>query len=125
MESAANFVTLFENQKSIRIVFVILNIFAWFADDSDEKNLLSNKKETDKLAQNIYTIIIIISLLINFYYLIVNEKQYQEAIQKNKNVKEFKLRNIAIIIVIISLIIFLYVQLNDEDISLDETIGIQ
>ncbi|MDD6878863.1 MAG: hypothetical protein PUD59_01350 [bacterium] len=112
------FIKLLENQKKIRILFVILNIFAWFADNRVEQNIDNNNSSDDNLSKQIYICIIVISLIVNIYYLYVNSTQHEASLNDDKQ----NYREAAIILTIIALIIFLYVEIIDPSKSLDESI---
>ena len=51
-----SFIKILESQKSIRAIFVILNIFAWIADDNLESNLNGKDKNSDRTSKRIYII---------------------------------------------------------------------
>ena len=105
-------------QEEIRILFVILNVFAWVADFNIETSILNKDKININFSRNIYRIILICSILVTLYYWYLN---YQEMQSKNDNDPNLGIRNVAYIISILSLLMLLYVQITDKSLFVEET----
>lgn len=105
-------------QEKIRILFVILNIFAWIADLNIETLILNKDKSNINFSRNIYIIILICSILVTLYYWYLN---YQEIQSKNDTDPNLEIRNVAYIISILSLLMLLYVQITDKNLFVEET----
>ena len=95
---------ILEKQKMIRILFIVLNILAWYADNNLEKNLIENKK--NNISKNIYIFFIIVSIIVNYFYITIN---------KGPNKDKINLRTTALTLIITALFIFLYLQITDEN----------
>lgn len=105
-------------QEEIRILFVILNVFAWVADFNIETSILNKDKSNINFSRNIYIIILICSILVTLYYWYLN---YQEMQSKSDNDPNLGIRNVAYIISILSLLMLLYVQITDKSLFVEET----
>lgn len=105
-------------QEEIRILFIILNVFAWVADFNIETSILNKDKSNINFSRNIYIIILICSILVTLYYWYLN---YQEMQSKSENDPNLGIRNIAYIISILSLLMLLYVQITDKSLFIEET----
>ncbi len=105
-------------QEEIRILFVILNVFAWVADFNIETSILNKDKSNINFSRNIYIIILICSILVTLYYWYLN---YQEMQSKSENDPNLGIRNVAYIISILSLLMLLYVQITDKSLFIEET----
>ncbi len=105
-------------QEEIRILFVILNVFAWVADFNIETSILNKDKSNINFSRNIYIIILICSILVTLYYWYLN---YQEMQSKSDNDPNLGIRNVAYIISILSLLMLLYVQITDKSLFIEET----
>ena len=105
-------------QEEIRILFVILNVFAWVADFNIETSILNKDKSNINFSRNIYIIILICSVLVTLYYWYLN---YQEMQSKSENDPNLGIRNVAYIISILSLLMLLYVQITDKSLFIEET----
>ena len=105
-------------QEEIRILFVILNVFAWVADFNIETSILNKDKSNINFSRNIYIIILICSVLVTLYYWYLT---YQEMQSKSENDPNLGIRNVAYIISILSLLMLLYVQITDKSLFIEET----
>ena len=105
-------------QEEIRILFVILNVFAWVADFNIETSILNKDKSNINFSRNIYIIILICSILVTLYYWYLN---YQKMQSKSDNDPNLGIRNVAYIISILSLLMLLYVQITDKSLFIEET----
>lgn len=105
-------------QEEIRILFIILNVFAWVADFNIETSILNKDKSNINFSRNIYIIILICSVLVTLYYWYLN---YQEMQSKSENDPNLGIRNVAYIISILSLLMLLYVQITDKSLFIEET----
>lgn len=105
------FIKLLQNQKAIRVLFIVLNILAWFADDITQKDLINNEQKATQAAQYIYNFILIISIIVNVYYIIIIENQIKITQEKNQNTKQLETKKNALTILVIALSILLYTQL--------------
>lgn len=105
-------------QEEIRILFVILNVFAWVADFNIETSILNKNKGNINFSRNIYIIILICSILVTLYYWYLN---YQEMQSKSDNDPNLGIRNVAYIISTLSLLMLLYVQITDKSLFVEET----
>lgn len=105
-------------QEEIRILFIILNVFAWVADFNIETSILNKDKSNINFSRNIYIIILICSILVTLYYWYLN---YQEMQSKSENDPNLGIRNVAYIISILSLLMLLYVQITDKSLFIEET----
>lgn len=110
-------ITTLKTQEDIRILFIILNVFAWLADKNIEDSVTNKTSNNLKLSRDIYIVILIISILITAYYWYINYKGLEE----NNNNNTFNIRNIAYIISIVSLLMLLYVQITDTSLLVEET----
>lgn len=104
MNNNRDYINILEKQKIIRMVFILLNGLAWYADNNLEKNMINNKQNS--ISKNIYIVIIIISIFINSYYITINSGPNKERIE---------IRKIALIMIIVSLFIFLFLQTSEEN----------
>lgn len=116
-----NPIEVLHTQEGIRILFIILNIFAFIADKTTEENLNDKNEESSNLANDVYIFITIINLVILIYYLWINYKYLSEAKENGKNEQAFKIKNLAYIVSMIALILFLYVQLTNRSETVEET----
>lgn len=116
-----NPIEVLHTQEGIRILFIILNIFAFIADKTTEENLNDKNEESSNFANDVYIFITIINLVILIYYLWVNYKYLSEAKENGKNEQAFKIKNLAYIVSMIALILFLYVQLTNRSETVEET----
>lgn len=105
-------------QEEIRILFIILNVFAWVADFNIETSILNKDKSNINFSRNIYIIILICSILVTLYYWYLN---YQEMQSKSENDPNLGIRSVAYIISILSLLMLLYVQITDKSLFIEET----
>jgi len=105
-----------ESQKSIRALFVLLNIFAWIADDNLEKNITGKYENSINTSKYIYIVITAISLIVNTYFLYVSIKQNN---RRNSN-NQKQLQSSAYTLIVIALVILLYLQLTGDLISMEE-----
>ncbi len=116
-----NPIEVLHTQEGIRILFIILNIFAFIADKTTEENLNDKNEESSNFANDVYIFITIINLVILIYYLWINYKYLSEAKENGKNEQAFKIKNLAYIVSMIALILFLYVQLTNRSETVEET----
>ena len=116
-----NPIEVLHTQEGIRILFIILNIFAFIADKTTEENLNDKNEESSNFANDVYIFITIINLVILIYYLWINYKYLSEAKENGKNKQAFKIKNLAYIVSMIALILFLYVQLTNRSETVEET----
>lgn len=116
-----NPIEVLHTQEGIRILFIILNIFAFIADKTTEENLNDKNEESSNFANDVYIFITIINLVILIYYLWINYKHLSEAKENGKNEQAFKIKNLAYIVSMIALILFLYVQLTNRSETVEET----
>ncbi|MGN1000490.1 MAG: hypothetical protein ACI4OG_00965 [Bacilli bacterium] len=116
-----NPIEVLHTQEGIRILFIILNIFAFIADKTMEENLNDKNEESSNFANDVYIFITIINLVILIYYLWINYKYLSEAKENGKNEQAFKIKNLAYIVSMIALILFLYVQLTNRSETVEET----
>ena len=116
-----NPIDVLHTQEGIRILFIILNIFAFIADKTTEENLNDKNEESSNFANDVYIFITIINLVILIYYLWINYKYLSEAKENGKNEQAFKIKNLAYIVSMIALILFLYVQLTNRSETVEET----
>lgn len=107
------FIKLLQNQKTIRVLFIVLNILAWSADNITQKDLINNKQGSNQIAQNIYIFILIVSIIVNVYYIIIIENQIKTSKSQNQNTQQLETRKNALIILITALGILLYTQLQN------------
>lgn len=106
------FIKLLQNQKAIRILFILLNVLAWFGDNITQEDLINNEQKNTQKAQSIYNFILIISIIVNIYYIIIIENQINSSKKRNENTKQLQLKKDALIILVIALFILLYTQLS-------------
>ena len=105
------FIKLLQNQKAIRILFIFLNIFAWFGDNLTQQDLINNEQKNTEKAQSIYNFILIISIIVNIYYIIIIQDQINSSRKRNENTKQLKTKKNALIILVVALFTLLYTQL--------------
>ena len=105
------FIKLLQNQKAIRILFIFLNIFAWFGDNLTQQDLINNEQKNTEKAQSIYNFILIISIIVNVYYIIIIQDQINSSRKRNENTKQLKTKKNALIILVVALFTLLYTQL--------------
>lgn len=117
-----SFIKILESQKSIRAIFVVLNVFAWIADDNLESNLNGNDANSKRTSKRIYIIIIVISFIINVYYLYLNNAQLKDNNKNSRNKQSINLRSSALILVIVSLIIFFYLEATEPTEQIKDSI---
>ncbi len=111
MSNNDEYIKILEKQKKIRILFIVLNILAWYADNNLEKNLIN--KRNNNVSKNIYIFFIIVSIIVNYYYITIN---------KGPNKDKINLRTTALTLIITALFIFLYLQITDENNNKNESI---
>ena len=104
------FIKLLQNQKNIRILFIFLNVFAWFADNITQNDIINNENKHTKTSQYIYNFILIISILINIYYILIIYEQIKTTKIKNQDTKQLEIKKNALILLVAALIILLYTQ---------------
>lgn len=105
------FIKLLQNQKAIRILFIFLNIFAWFGDNLTQQDLINNEQKNTEKAQSIYNFILIISIIVNIYYIIIIQDQINASRKRNENTKQLETKKNALIILVVALFTLLYTQL--------------
>lgn len=101
------FIKILQNQKAIRILFIVLNALAWYADNISQEELTNNQKNRSETPQFIYNFILTISILVNIYYIVTIQEQI---VKSNQNTKNLETRRDALILLVISLSILLYSQ---------------
>lgn len=101
------FIKILQNQKAIRILFIVLNALAWYADNTSQEELTNNQKNRSEAPQFIYNFILTISILVNIYYIVTIQEQI---VKSNQNTKNLETRRDALILLVISLSILLYSQ---------------
>lgn len=105
------FIKLLQNQKAIRVLFIFLNIFAWFGDNLTQQDLINNEQKNTEKAQSIYNFILIISIIVNIYYIIIIQDQINASRKRNENTKQLETKKNALIILVVALFTLLYTQL--------------
>lgn len=99
------FIKILQNIKGIRILFIVLNFLAWFADDIVQKDLINNKQTSNESTQFIYTFILVISIIVNLYYIAIIEDQIKISRTRNQDTKQLEIRKFALTILVIALFI--------------------
>lgn len=107
-----NNIEIIQNQEKIRILFIVLNLLALYADTEVEKSLKSKNKGDTELSNKIYLNITIVNVGVLLYYIWINNKGLEEAKANNENTQLFEVKNIAFMLSIIAVVLFIYVQLN-------------
>lgn len=108
-------IEIIQNQEKIRILFIILNLLALFADTEIEKSLKISKNGNTDLSNKIYLGITIVNVGVLLYYIWINDKGLNEAKEKNEDTKLFEIKNMAFTLSIIAVVLFIYVQLNSTN----------
>ena len=96
----------FENY--IWIIYIVIAIGNIFGDELIKKSITNHDEKCNNLANHIFTISLIITILIYFYFLERNIYDYQ----KHKNSKAYQIRLFGSILTFVGIICFLYFQLN-------------
>ena len=111
MNSKTNNLKTIQNQEKIRILFIILNLFALYADIEVEKSLKNKNTGNTNLSNKIYLGITLVNVLVLIYYILINNSALNDAELKNKSTNIFEIKNIAFVLSLIAVILFIYVQL--------------
>lgn len=114
MNTETNNLITIQNQEKIRILFIILNLFALYADTEVEKSLKNKNSGNTNLSNKIYLGITFVNVLVLIYYILINNSTLNKAKEKNKPTNIFKIKNIAFILSLIAVILFIYVQLTNN-----------
>ena len=96
----------FENY--IWVIYIFIAIGNIVGDELIESSITDNDKEKDKLAKDIFTISLIITVIIYLYFFSRNYKDYQG----HKNSKAYELRFLGSILMISGILCFLYFQIK-------------
>ena len=115
MNNNLNNIKTIQNQEKIRILFIILNFFALYADKEIEQSLKNSTKRNTNLSNDIYLGITIINIGVLLYYIDINNKGINEAKKKNEDTKLFEIKNIAFTLYIIAVLLFVYVQIENKN----------
>jgi len=102
----------FENY--IWVVYIVIAVGNIIGDELIRKSILQGDKQSDQLAKKIFSISLIVTLLIYFYFLSRNYNDYE----KHKNEEAYYIRFLGSIFVLIGTLCFLYFQYKttqDED----------
>lgn len=111
MNSKTNNLKTIQNQEKIRILFIILNLFALYADIEVEKSLKNKNTGNTNLSNKIYLGITLVNVLVLIYYILINNSALNDAELKNKSTNIFEIKNIAFVLSLVAVILFIYVQL--------------
>ena len=74
MNNKINNIKTIQNQEKIRILFIILNLFALYADKEVEKSLKNKNFGNTNLSNKIYLEITFVNVLVLIYYILINNK---------------------------------------------------
>lgn len=94
----------------IWIVFIILAILDIIGDHYQKKSIINDNPNDEECANNIFTIIVIITIIINLYFLSRSYNLYKES--SNKSLAGVKLTGS--IFLILGSICLLYFQVNNK-----------
>lgn len=96
----------FENY--IWIIYIFIAIANIVGDELIKDSMVENDKKKDKLAKDIFTITLIITVIIYLYFFSRNYKDYQS----HKNSKAYEFRFIGSVLMISGILCFLYFQIK-------------
>lgn len=112
MNNEMNNIKTIHTQEKIRILFIILNLLALYADAEVEKSLKNKGTGNTNLSNKIYLGITLVNVLVLIYYILINNKALNEAKENNKSTNIFEIKNTAFTLSIIAVVLFIYVQLT-------------
>lgn len=112
MNNEMNNIKTIQIQEKIRILFIILNLLALYADAEVEKNLKNKGTGNTNLSNKIYLGITLVNVLVLIYYILINNKALNGAKENNKSTNIFEIKNTAFTLSIIAVVLFIYVQLT-------------
>ena len=115
MNNELNNIKTIQNQEKIRILFIILNLFALYADKEVEKSLKNKNFGNTNLSNQIYLEITFVNVLVLIYYILINNKALCDAKENNKPTNIFEIKNTAFVLSIIAVVLFIYVQLTSTN----------
>lgn len=96
----------FENY--IWVIYIVIAIGNIFGDELIKKSITEHDNKSNNLANHLFTISLIITILIYFYFLERNIYDYK----KHFNSKAYKIRLFGSILTFVGIICFLYFQLT-------------
>lgn len=96
----------FENY--IWAVYIVIAISSIIGDELIKKSITEHDQKKDRLAKDIFTIGLIITILIYLYFLSRNYHDYQS----HKSEKAYEMRYLGSILMISGILCFLYFQLK-------------
>lgn len=108
-----------EVENKVWIIYIIIIVLSWYANDKEKKYLLYNDEKSKKEYQNLLILIFTILLIIYIYF----TKTSYDDIKKltiYDNEKKKSLINLSFIgslLILISGIIFLYIVIVDDEIQ--------
>ena len=115
MNKKINNIEVIQTQEKIRILFIILNLLALYADKEIEKSLKTGENGNTSLSNQIYLGITIVNVFVLLYYIWLNNISLNESEKNNKDTNIFEIKNIAFILSITAVILFIYVQLISSE----------
>lgn len=103
----------------LSLVFIVTSILNIYGDKLHIDYINTNNQEKEKIARDIYKLVLIITILIYFYFINRNYNFLQDAKDNNQNTKLPFIRLLGSVFFIIGAILLLYV-LNESDTILDD-----
>lgn len=101
----------FENW--IWIIFVVISLLSIVGDELIKNSIITGNKQNDFLAKNLFTLILIITLLIYFYFIMRNYNDMQDNIGDQK----YQIRFIGSLFIFVGAICLLYFQIKSSTVT--------
>lgn len=114
METVQNEINRLNFEDWIFIFFIVASLLNIYGDNLLKKYLTKNDIEDKEKADEVFTIVIIISIFLYLYFVKRNFKFYIEGEEQEKNVLSIKL--IGSLLLLAGAILLLIFQLKDSDI---------
>ena len=96
----------FENY--IWVVFIVVSIFSIYGDELIKKSIINKNSKDEKKAKDVFSIVLIVTILIYTYFLMRN---YSD-LKNNSNKQEYQIRFLGSILLLAGSICLLYFQLT-------------
>lgn len=99
----------FENW--IWVIYIVIGLFSIYGDELIKKSVLYGDRESEQLATNIFSIILVVTLIIYLYFLVRN---YSD-LERHRNNDAYQIRFLGSLFIFIGILFFLYFQLKTSN----------
>lgn len=102
-----------EFEDYIWVIFIVLSILNIIGDNCQKKYLNSNNMEDNAVANNIFSLVLFITLIIYIYFFIRNVDSYKKADILDKDLLGVKV--FGSILFVVGILCLIYFQVNQSD----------